>query len=72
MVTWINNAAPAVFGNRVGQPFVCVVAPEYVDLVGRQLDRKLSGEPVTDYEVEVFTLPHPADAIEQVHVPPLG
>ena len=55
MVTWINNAARAVFGNRVGQPFVSVVAPEYVDLVRRQLDRKLSGEPVTDYEVEVFT-----------------
>ena len=28
MVTWINNAARAVFGNRVGQPFVSVVAPE--------------------------------------------
>jgi PAS domain S-box-containing protein len=55
MVTWINKAAREVFGNRVGQPFVSVVAPEYVDLVQRQLQRKLNGEPMTDYDVEVIT-----------------
>jgi len=55
MVTWINNAARDVFGNREGQPFVSVVAPEYVELVRGQLARKLGGEPVTDYEVEVLT-----------------
>jgi PAS domain S-box-containing protein len=54
-VTWINNAAREVFGNRVGQPFVSVVAPEYVELVQRQLERKLSGEPMTDYQAEVIT-----------------
>jgi PAS domain S-box-containing protein len=54
-VTWINNAAREVFGNRVGQPFVSVVAPEYVELVQRQLERKLSGQPMTDYEAEVIT-----------------
>jgi PAS domain S-box-containing protein len=56
MVTWINNAARDVFGNRVGEPFVSLVAPEYIELVQRQLERKLSGEPATDYEVEVFTV----------------
>jgi PAS domain S-box-containing protein len=55
MVTWINKAAREVFGNRVGQPFVSVVAPKYVDLVQRQLERKLNGEPMTDYEVDVIT-----------------
>jgi PAS domain S-box-containing protein len=55
MVTWSNNAARKVFGNRVGQPFVSVVAPEYVELVQHQLERKLSGEPMTDYEAEVVT-----------------
>jgi PAS domain S-box-containing protein len=55
MVTWINDAARNVFGDRVGEPFVSVVAPEYAELVQRELERKLSGEPVTDYEVEVFT-----------------
>ena len=54
-VTWSNEAAREVFGNRVGQPFVSVVAPEYVELVQRQLERKLSGEPMTDYRAEVIT-----------------
>jgi PAS domain S-box-containing protein len=54
-VTWSNDAAREVFGNRVGQPFVSVVAPEYVELVQRQLERKLSGGPMTDYEAEVIT-----------------
>ena len=54
-VTWINKAARDVFGDRVGQPFVSVVAPEYVELVQRQLERKLSGGPMTDYEAEVIT-----------------
>src|SRR4051794_32799063 len=55
IVTWLNNAAREVFGSRVGQPFVSVVAPEYAELVQRQLKRKLRGEPMTDYEVEVFS-----------------
>jgi PAS domain S-box-containing protein len=54
-VTWINHAAQDEFGNRVGQPFVSVVAPEYVELVQRQFERKLSGAPMTDYEAEVIT-----------------
>ena len=54
-VTWINKTARTVFGNRVGQPFVSVVAPEDVELVQRQLERKLSGEPMTDYQAEVIT-----------------
>ena len=54
-VTWINHAARHEFGNRVGKPFVSVVAPEYVELVQRQFERKLSGEPMTDYEAEVIT-----------------
>jgi PAS domain S-box-containing protein len=55
IVTWLNNAAREVFGSRVGQPFVSVVAPEYAELVQRQLKRKLRGEPMTDYEVELFS-----------------
>jgi PAS domain S-box-containing protein len=55
IVTWLNDAARNVFGSRLGQPFVSVVAPEYGELVQRQLERKLAGERVTDYEVEVFS-----------------
>lgn len=54
-VTWSNEAARDVFGDRVGQPFVSVVAPEFAELVQRQLERKLSGEPMTDYRAEVIT-----------------
>ena len=54
-VTWTNKAARDIFGDRVGQPFVSVIAPEYVELVQRQLERKLNGEPMTDYEAEVMT-----------------
>jgi hypothetical protein len=50
MVTWTNDAARNAFGNRVAQPFVSVVAPEYIALVRRQLERKLKGEPATDYK----------------------
>jgi len=55
IVTWLNDAASNVFGSRLGQPFVSVVAPEYAELVQRQLERKLSGEPMTDYEVEIIS-----------------
>ena len=54
-ITWLNDAAKRAFGDRVGEPFTDVVAPEYVPVVKRQLARKLRrGVPVTDYEVEVI------------------
>jgi PAS domain S-box-containing protein len=54
-ITWGNDAAKAMFGDLGGQPFTTVVAPEYAPMVRRQLERKLRGAPVTDYEVDVFT-----------------
>ena len=54
-ITWGNEAAKTMFGDLSGQPFTTVVAPEYAQMVQRQLDRKLRGAPVTDYEVDVFT-----------------
>jgi PAS domain S-box-containing protein len=54
-ITWLNDAAKRAFGDRAGEPFTDVVAPEYVSVVQRQLARKLRrGVPVTDYEVEVL------------------
>jgi PAS domain S-box-containing protein len=55
VVTWINDAGRAAFGDLVGQPFSAVAAPGYAEMIQRQLARKLRGVPVTDYEVEVFT-----------------
>jgi PAS domain S-box-containing protein len=54
-VTWANDAGRASFGDLVGQPFSAVAAPGYAKVIQRQLERKLRGVPVTDYEVEVFT-----------------
>ena len=54
-LTWGNQAAKQMFGDLTGRPFTTVVAPEDVPLVERQLERKLRGAPVTDYEVDVFT-----------------
>ena len=54
-LTWGNEAAKKMFGDLSGRPFTTVIAPEDVPLVQRQLQRKLQGEPVTDYEVDVFT-----------------
>ena len=55
VVTWLNDAAQATFGNLLGRPITTIVAPQYVELVQQQRERKLRGAPVTDYEVEVFT-----------------
>jgi PAS domain S-box-containing protein len=54
-ITWLNDAAERTFGDLRGRPFTTVVAPEHAGIVRRQLQRKLRGEPVTDYEVDVFT-----------------
>jgi PAS domain S-box-containing protein len=54
-LTWGNEAAKQMFGDLRGRPFATVVVPEDVPLVERQLERKLRGAPVTDYEVDVFT-----------------
>ena len=54
-ITWENEAAEKMFGDLRQRPFATVVAPEDVPLVQRQLERKLRGATLTDYEVEVFT-----------------
>ena len=54
-VTWLNDAATTVFGDLVGESYTNVIAPEDVARVQRQLERKLRGTPVTDYEADVLT-----------------
>ena len=56
MITWLNDAAKTSFGDLVGRSFTSVVAPEHARVVERQLERKLCGVPVTDYEVDVITV----------------
>lgn len=55
-ITWLNDAAKRSFGDLLGRPFTSIVAPEYIPVVQRQLERKLRGVPVTDYEVDINTV----------------
>ena len=52
---WVNDAFIELFGDRVGQHYSSVVAPEHRRAVDVQFARKLNGTPVTDYEVEAVT-----------------
>lgn len=56
VVTWLNDAAQETVGDLQGRPFTSMVAPEDVELVERQLARKLAGGPPTDYDVDVLTV----------------
>ena len=55
VVTWLNDAATELFGDLRGRSFFSVVVPEDEPLARRQLERKLDGVPVTDYEIEIVT-----------------
>jgi DNA-binding CsgD family transcriptional regulator len=44
-IRWLNRGAIDVVGDRIGQPFVRVVAPEDVHLVRANLARGLIGDP---------------------------
>jgi DNA-binding CsgD family transcriptional regulator len=51
---WLNDAFVSMFGDRRGEHYSVVVAPEFRDLADDQFRRKLHGELVTDYEVEAL------------------
>jgi PAS domain-containing protein len=51
---WLNDAFVSMFGDRRGEHFSVVVAPEFRDLADDQFRRKLGGELVTDYEIEAI------------------
>ena len=54
-ILWLNRGAIELVGDRVGQPFVHVVAREDAHLVRAQFAKKLIGEtPVTEYDLTVI------------------
>jgi PAS domain S-box-containing protein len=55
IVTWQNRAARETVGDLVGKPFASIVAPEDQALARRQLERLLSGVPVADYDIDLFS-----------------
>jgi DNA-binding CsgD family transcriptional regulator len=55
-ITWMNEAARAVFGELEGViPLSSTVAPEHAPLARREFQRKLDGVLYTDYEIDVIT-----------------
>ena len=53
-IRWLNRGAIDIVGNRVGQPFSRVVAPEDLHLARAQLAKKLIGEAAsTEFDLTV-------------------
>jgi PAS domain S-box-containing protein len=52
-VVWLNDAAERLFGDVRGKPYTSLVPDEYLPLAQAQFMRKLLGELVTDYELEL-------------------
>jgi PAS domain S-box-containing protein len=53
-ILWLNDAAKDAFGNRAGDLYTTVVAPEYVERVAAEIDRLRSGATSRDYEIDVI------------------
>jgi PAS domain S-box-containing protein len=51
---WLNDAAIDAFGDRTGDSYTTVVAPEYTELVAAEIDRMRHGATGSDYEIEVI------------------
>jgi PAS domain S-box-containing protein len=53
-VAWENDAATRLLGDVRGRLYTSLAAPEYVGLAREQFTRKLLGQQVTDYELELL------------------
>jgi PAS domain S-box-containing protein len=53
-VVWENDAAMRLFGDVRGRLYTSLAAPEYVGLAQEQFARKLLGQQVTDYAMELL------------------
>jgi PAS domain S-box-containing protein len=53
-ILWLNDAAKDAFGDRAGDSYATVVAPEYVERVAAEIDRMRDGATGRDYEIDVI------------------
>jgi PAS domain S-box-containing protein len=53
-VVWENDAATRLLGDVRGKLYTSLAAPEYVGLAREQFTRKLLGQQVTDYAMELL------------------
>jgi PAS domain S-box-containing protein len=52
-IIWLNDAAKDTFGDRTGESYTDVVAPEDARRVAAEIDRIRRGAKASDYEVDV-------------------
>lgn len=52
-IVWLNNAAKDAFGDRTGESYTDVVAPEDAQRVAAEIDRMRRGATASDYEIDV-------------------
>src|SRR5512133_3076696 len=53
-IVWLNDAAKDAFGDRAGDLYTTVVAPEYAERVAAEIDRMRNGATSGDYEIDVI------------------
>ena len=53
-ILWLNDAAKDAFGDRAGDLYTTVIAPEYAELVAAEIDRMRNGATGSNYEIEVI------------------
>jgi DNA-binding NarL/FixJ family response regulator len=53
-ILWLNDAANDAFGDRAGDFYTAVVAPEDIARVGAEIEQKRSGAISSDYEITVL------------------
>ncbi len=68
-VAWENEAAKRLIGDVRGKLYASLVAPEFVTLAQEQFARKLLGQQVTDYELELVGIDGARVPVEVSSVP---
>src|SRR5438034_6337527 len=53
-IVWLNDAAKDAFGDRAGDLYTDVVAPEDVARVAAEIERMRGGAPRGDYEIDAI------------------
>jgi DNA-binding NarL/FixJ family response regulator len=53
-ILWLNDAAIDAFGDRAGETYTAVVAPEHVERVRAAIEQMGSGAVSSDYEIAVL------------------
>jgi len=53
-ILWLNDAAKDAFGDRAGESYTTVVAPEDVGRFAAEIERLRSGAAKSDYEIHVL------------------